>query len=516
MPKPVSKRQYRYMMAVLHGKSGSSARGDKVPKSVAGKYSTPPKGDAPESKGKAYEGGTWSEKHHAVNKEKVRGEREDKKRKKANLHKSLEAYLIEQGHKGAGCLVIDDSGRMLLGKRTDNGLWSTPGGKVDQDESFEEAAIRELEEESGIIGRDPVEIYSGRHNGWESKTFVVKNFSGKLKDSGEMIMLKFFEPHEVPWNYLTHYTCTAICNVIQEKLKKSREIKYMLAEEELKKNIIRNGSNAPDSAVYELTHGDALRLISNGTFRFLREAVSGMEDEGIKEIAFDNYVLHLRKHVNDVYSGRITDGHKQIHQFINRSLPTLTAELMSVFEWYMPEDEPYLEMLDESDLTDDVIEGGLHSLVENYKRYNLANIYTEMENIREEVRNGMAVDLQQVEHKMMQLFDKLESVVHDIADHHNKLGEDSGTAIDDIESKLSNLQDKIEVMSRQPVTMEAYSSSPNNDSRLHADQYPYLSKPKVVIDPSGKITISFDSDWMHTERESFLHDMRAKVIKGNR
>jgi hypothetical protein len=124
----------------------------------------------------------------------------------------------------------------------------------------------------------------------------------------------------------------------------------------------------------------------------------------------------------------------------------------------------------------------------------------------------MAVDLQQVEQKMMKLFDKLENVVTDIASNHNKLGADAGSAIDELENKLISLQSKIDHMSKQPVTMEAYSTAPQNDSKLHSEYYPYLSKPQVVIDPSGKITISFASDWAHMERENFLKDMRARAI----
>ena len=512
MPQPVSKKQYRYMMAILHGKGGSSSRGDRVPKSVASKYRSGGSKDLPDSKGKSQEGGLWTNKHHETNESKVKQGREERKRKK-KLNKALEEYLTGENRRGGGCLVIDEAGRILLGKRTDNGLWSTPGGKIEPDESFEDGALRELKEEAGLTGSNPEEIHAMHKHGWESKTYLVKSYKGKLKDNGEMVMLKFFEPHEIPWKFLTHYTCDAVCAAIQDRLKKSREIKYMIAEEELKKNIIRNGKNAPDATVYELTHGDALKLVSNGTFRFLREAVRDMGDEEIRDIHLDHYVLHLRKHVNDVYSGRITDGHKQVHQFTNRSLPTLAAELMSVFEWYLPEDEPELEMLDESDLSNDAIEGGLSNLMDNYKRHNITNIYTEMENIREEVRNGMAVDLQQVEHKMMKLFDKLENVVHDIAGKHNDLGRSAGESIDELEQKLYSLQDRIDTMSRQPVTMQAYSSSPKDDTRVHADNYPYLSKPKVTIDPSGRIEISFDSDWKPMERENFLHDLRAKAIK---
>lgn len=39
---------------------------------------------------------------------------------------------------------------VLMGKRRDNGRWTTPGGHAEDDEPFHLAAVRELEEESGI------------------------------------------------------------------------------------------------------------------------------------------------------------------------------------------------------------------------------------------------------------------------------------------------------------------------------------------------------------------------------
>ncbi|MCX6803899.1 MAG: NUDIX domain-containing protein [Candidatus Diapherotrites archaeon] len=61
---------------------------------------------------------------------------------------------------GVGIMVMR-AGKVLLGKRNDDankadselhgeGTWTMPGGKIKYGESFEEAAIRELEEETGI------------------------------------------------------------------------------------------------------------------------------------------------------------------------------------------------------------------------------------------------------------------------------------------------------------------------------------------------------------------------------
>ena len=427
-----------------------------------------------------------------------------------NLKKALSSFLDSKSDRAAGCIVLDADSRILLGKRMDNGLWANPGGHVDDNETFEDGALRELREETGLVGRNTTELISGRYNGFEGKSFLVENFKGKLKGNGEMADLKWFHPHELPWDYMASYAKDAVKALISNKLKKSKDIKWMLAEEELQKNIIRSGGAAPSNAIYEITHGDALKLVGSGTFKFLKDAVKDMGDESFKDIHIDTYVIHIRKHTNDIYSGRIEDGHKQIHQFTNKSLPAVAAELMSIFEWYSPEDEKHLQELD---IPDDAIEGGLNTLVDNYKKHNIMNIYQEMETIREEIRNGNAVDLQQVEQKIMKLFDKLESHLLQVVDKHNSLGSEVGDSIDILERKLHELQAKIDEMGKKPVTVDAYSASKINDKKVHQEFYPYLTRPQVNISPDGHIKISFDPDWTIMDRENFLTDLKAKAVK---
>ncbi len=50
----------------------------------------------------------------------------------------------------AGVLLFDDVGRVLLQRRTDDDLWSIPGGAMEPGESLEDTARREVREEVGV------------------------------------------------------------------------------------------------------------------------------------------------------------------------------------------------------------------------------------------------------------------------------------------------------------------------------------------------------------------------------
>lgn len=51
---------------------------------------------------------------------------------------------------GAAAAVRDGTGRLLLTRRVDNGLWVLPGGKLELGETIAEAAVREVLEETGV------------------------------------------------------------------------------------------------------------------------------------------------------------------------------------------------------------------------------------------------------------------------------------------------------------------------------------------------------------------------------
>lgn len=112
---------------------------------------------------------------------------------------------------GASVIVENERGQILLQKRADNHCWAYAGGSVEIDEAVEDAARRELFEETGLRA-NTLELYgvfSGREthyvypNGDEVScvdiVFVCRDYSGELKaQQSEVEELAFFDIGEIP------------------------------------------------------------------------------------------------------------------------------------------------------------------------------------------------------------------------------------------------------------------------------------------------------------------------------
>jgi len=63
--------------------------------------------------------------------------------------------LGKEGEIRLGCsaAILDEDGRILLTRRTDNGQWCLPGGRMESGESAAEACEREVLEETGLSVR---------------------------------------------------------------------------------------------------------------------------------------------------------------------------------------------------------------------------------------------------------------------------------------------------------------------------------------------------------------------------
>jgi len=59
-----------------------------------------------------------------------------------------------------------------------------PGGSVEEDESFEQAAVRELREESTLSARAMCQLLVGEHNGRETRYFLMTDVVGTPQLSG--------------------------------------------------------------------------------------------------------------------------------------------------------------------------------------------------------------------------------------------------------------------------------------------------------------------------------------------
>jgi len=108
------------------------------------------------------------------------------------------------------CYVVKDNRVLLIRKKRGFGVGklNAPGGRVESGETFEQAAIRECEEETGVRPlnleyRGFVEFYSVNDEpDWVVHVFVAKDFRGELRESDEAkpVWCKLNElPYEHMW-----------------------------------------------------------------------------------------------------------------------------------------------------------------------------------------------------------------------------------------------------------------------------------------------------------------------------
>ncbi len=101
-------------------------------------------------------------------------------------------------------ILFNEKGQILLEERSDDGYFDFPGGGIDLKESAEEAASRELLEETGLVAKrlELFKVYSGEithyvyFNGDEiygvDLVYICKEYEGKLKPQKEEVNRLFF------------------------------------------------------------------------------------------------------------------------------------------------------------------------------------------------------------------------------------------------------------------------------------------------------------------------------------
>lgn len=105
---------------------------------------------------------------------------------------------------GVRGVATDNQGRVLLVKHTYLAGWWLPGGGVDRGETTQDAVVRELREEAGVIAAGPPRLISVHSNerffrGDHVLVFAVDDFSLTERTShGEIAEIGWFDPAALP------------------------------------------------------------------------------------------------------------------------------------------------------------------------------------------------------------------------------------------------------------------------------------------------------------------------------
>ena len=108
-------------------------------------------------------------------------------------------------------VVFNEAGRVLMHRRSDNGLWAIPGGALETGETAEAAVVREVREETGydvealrLVGiySDPkettVEYPDGNTTSWVAILFECRIIGGAPRLSDETTEVAWHSPESLP------------------------------------------------------------------------------------------------------------------------------------------------------------------------------------------------------------------------------------------------------------------------------------------------------------------------------
>tara|TARA_B100000945_G_scaffold280950_1_gene248374 strand:+ start:159 stop:638 length:480 start_codon:yes stop_codon:yes gene_type:complete len=147
---------------------------------------------------------------------------------------------------GVGVVLLNNENKVFVAKRIDNpkNFWQMPQGGVNKNESYENAAFRELEEETSIKSAELVSeingmttyelpnhllgiIWKGKYKGQKQKWFVMR-----FKGNDNEINLNTNNPEFLDWRWINIDDITKV--VVSFKLKVYKKIQAEL------KNLLIN------------------------------------------------------------------------------------------------------------------------------------------------------------------------------------------------------------------------------------------------------------------------------------
>ncbi|MGI6459390.1 MAG: NUDIX domain-containing protein [Candidatus Hydrogenedentales bacterium] len=126
----------------------------------------------------------------------------------------------------AACCLVAHGDALLLARRAVEpciGEWALPGGFVELGETTEEAALRELEEETGLRGARArligASTQPSRLNGAVVVMgYVIEDWEGEPVARSDVLEAKFFAPGErPPLAFLAHQALVAIYDALEAR-----------------------------------------------------------------------------------------------------------------------------------------------------------------------------------------------------------------------------------------------------------------------------------------------------------
>lgn len=102
-----------------------------------------------------------------------------------------------------GCLIVDD-GKIMLAKRgiePQKGFWNLPCGFLENEETVQEGALREVFEETGAtvkLGHLHT-VYNLPHANQVYLIFLAQMVGNEYYTTTESTEIRFFAPSEIPW-----------------------------------------------------------------------------------------------------------------------------------------------------------------------------------------------------------------------------------------------------------------------------------------------------------------------------
>nr|WP_156607650.1 NUDIX domain-containing protein [Auraticoccus cholistanensis] len=110
---------------------------------------------------------------------------------------------------GVSAVVTDDDGRVLLGRRSDDGQWAVPSGILEPGEQPGDGILREIAEETGVTARierlvavtsdEPVHYGNGDVAQYLTVLFHCRYVSGRAQVADdESTEVGWFAPDELP------------------------------------------------------------------------------------------------------------------------------------------------------------------------------------------------------------------------------------------------------------------------------------------------------------------------------